>query len=176
MQNLIHGDCQEELLKLQPNSIDSCVTDPPYGIEFVGNKWDQKIPAKLVWQTIMGVLKPGAHLLAFSSPRTYHRCACEIEDAGFELIDQLQWLFGKGFPKGKKINQGVWEGFATRLKPAYEPIILAKKPMNQTVMKNLNQFGTGVLNIDACRIPPQKGEKHKNCKADKNWPVASKQL
>lgn len=146
---IIHGDCQEELLKLQPNSIDSCVTDPPYGISFLSKGWDYQVPTKLVWATIMGVLKPGAHILAFSSAKTYHRLTCEIEDAGFEVRDQLMWIYGEGFPKGPNFKNG----WGTTLKPAHEPIVLARKPLDGTVAKNVAKHGTGAINIDGSRLP-----------------------
>lgn len=149
---IIHGDCQQELLKLQPNSVDSCVTDPPYGISFLSKGWDYQVPKKLVWATIMGVLKPGAHILAFSSAKTYHRLTCEIEDAGFEVRDQLIWIYGEGFPKTHNLK-GDWDGWGTALKPAHEPIVLARKPLDGTVAKNVEKHGTGAINIDGSRLP-----------------------
>jgi site-specific DNA-methyltransferase (adenine-specific) len=99
----------------------------------------------------MRVLKPGGHMVVCGSPRTYHRLAAGLEDAGFEIRDCLQWLFGSGFPKSLNLH-GEWEGWGTALKPAYEPIVLARKPLAGTVAANVQQWGTGGLNIDACRI------------------------
>ena len=97
------------------------------------------------------VLKPGGHLLAFGGSRTYHRLVVAIEDAGFEIRDQLQWLYGQGFPKSHNLT-GEWEGWGTALKPAHEPIVLARKPLIGTVAANVERHGTGALNIDGCRI------------------------
>lgn len=187
--NLIFGDSFEKLKEITDNSIDSCPTDPPYGIRFMGKAWDGKdierryVEANTVverraktgmaaaagkynrsananaifqewtesWaREIYRVLKPGAYIACFASTRTYHRMACGIEDAGFEIRDQLAWTFGQGFPKSKNLGAGR----GTALKPAWEPICLARKPI---VVSNLEQnlalYGTGGLNIDACKIP-----------------------
>jgi site-specific DNA-methyltransferase (adenine-specific) len=102
-----------------------------------------------MWQAVIGVLKPGAHLLAFGGTRTYHRMVVNIEDAGFEIRDQLVWLYGSGLPKSKDLNDGM----GTALKPAMEPIVLARKPLSErNVTANVRKHGTGGLNIDACRI------------------------
>lgn len=197
------GDCIEILRTLASNSVDSIVTDPPYGFAFMGKKWDYEIPSVEMWKEALRVLKPGGHLLAFGGPRTYHRLACNIEDAGFEIRDQLQWLFGSGFPKSLDISKAIdkaagveretfevprnggpggksahigqisnerksgiglsslpatdaakqWSGWGTALKPANEPILLARKPLSEpTVAKNVLRWGTGGLNIDASRI------------------------
>ncbi len=123
------------------------------GRGFMGKQWDGTGVAFDVatWEAAYRVLKPGAHLVAFGAPRTYHRMACAIEDAGFEIRDCLQWLFGSGFPKSLNLH-GEWEGWGTALKPAYEPIVLARKPLTGTVAGNVAQWGTGGLNIDATRI------------------------
>ena len=144
---IICGDALTELAKLPADSIDSCVTDPPYGLKFMGKLWDHGIPGVPYWIEVLRVLKPGAHLLAFGGTRTHHRLMCAIEDAGFELRDTLGWLFGSGFPKS---HNGPWGG--TALKPAWEPIILARKPLIGTVAANVQSYGTGGLNIDGCRI------------------------
>lgn len=227
MINVIHGDCLVELPKLSENSIDSCVTDPPYHLTsivkrfgnagaapakgndafkrasagFMGKTWDGGDIAFRVetWSEVFRVLKPGAHLLAFSGTRTYHRMVCAIEDAGFEIRDQIGWLYGSGFPKSHNISKAIdrmngadrevigiagrsrkgggdicttgmtggeyyetkpsteeadnWSGWGTALKPAWEPIVLARKPLSEgTVARNVLEHGTGAINIDGCRI------------------------
>jgi len=155
--NLILGDCLEVMKSFPPSSIDALVTDPPYGFGFMGKKWDYDLPSIDIWKECLRVLKPGAHLLSFGGPRTYHRMACGVEDAGFEIRDQLQWLFGSGFPKSLSCG----EGRGTALKPANEPILLARKPLSEkTVKANLEKWGTGALNIDGCRIEYDGPVKH----------------
>jgi site-specific DNA-methyltransferase (adenine-specific) len=142
------------------DSADSIVTDPPYGLRFMGKKWDYDVPATDVWAECLRVLKPGGHLLAFAGTRTQHRMAVRIEDAGFEIRDMIAWVYGSGFPKSRNIagdmdesyNAAVWQGWGTALKPALEPITVARKPLVGTVAANVLQFGTGALNIDACRV------------------------
>jgi site-specific DNA-methyltransferase (adenine-specific) len=156
--NLILGDCLEKLKDLEDNSVDSIVTDPPYGISFMGSKWDYDVPSVSIWKECFRVLKPGGHILSFSSARTYHRMAINIEDAGFEIRDQIMWVYGSGFPKshnvGKKVSE--YEGWGTALKPAHEPIVLARKPLEKkTVADNVLEYGTGAINIDATRIPTE---------------------
>lgn len=179
-----HGDSREVIKTLADGSIDSCVTDPPYSLQtinkrfakvgrndktwsssgphqrtargFMNQKWDTGETAfnPEFWAEVYRVLKPGAHVVAFGGTRTYHRLACAIEDAGFEIRDQVGWLFGSGFPKshdvGKKLAE--WQGWGTALKPAWEPICLARKPLDGTVAANVMEHGTGALNIDASRI------------------------
>lgn len=142
-----HGDCLEVLRTLPDNSFDSIVTDPPYGLSFMGKKWDYDVPAVEVWAECLRVLKPGGHLLAFAGTRTQHRMAVRIEDAGFEIRDMIAWVYGSGFPKS---HNGEWGG--TALKPALEPITVARKPLVGTVEQNWREYGTGALNIDACRV------------------------
>jgi len=171
------GDSFEILKTLSADSVDACVTDPPYELTggkkgasgdaslnlnspagrsrattgFMNKKWDGTgiAHSPLFWGEVLRVMKPGAYLVAFAGTRTYHRMTCAIEDAGFEIRDQLAWVFGSGFPKS--MNMGAGRG--TALKPAWEPIVLARKPLGGTVESNLAAHGTGTLNIDDCRIP-----------------------
>jgi DNA modification methylase len=273
---LLNGDCLDKLKELENNSIDSIVTDPPYGLSFMGKKWDYDVPSVEIWQECLRVLKPGGHLLAFAGSRTYHRMAVRIEDAGFDIRDQIMWIYGSGFPKSHNISKqldkrggnnnltkevadalkearvsrgiskteadklfcdgttnyqwfegrkdGVrlpddetfqkicnewneldkyktiinsanrevvgkyegdagglggerlgskggditipatnvakdWEGWGTALKPAHEPIVMARKPIEGTVAENTLQYGVGGLNIDGTRIQMQDGDK-----------------
>jgi DNA modification methylase len=203
---IIIGDCLDQLALLDADSIDSCVTDPPYGLSFMGKKWDHDVPGVDVWREVYRVLKPGAFLLAFFGTRTYHRGVVNIEDAGFEIRDQVQWLYGSGFPKSHDVSKAVdkhlgaerevvstgtpvkrmipgadqnktgswikdngreyvptetaagsveaaqWEGWGTALKPANEPIVLARKPLIGTVAANVLAHGVGGLNVDGCRV------------------------
>lgn len=211
------GDCRTVLKTIADASIDAIVTDPPYELGFMGRDWDRSGVANdvSVWTECLRVLKPGGHLLAFSGSRTYHRMACAIEDAGFELRDQIMWLYGSGFPKSLDVSKAIdkalgaegtygapksaahagwidrgrmrgtdgeegwqrpwmadeaavdkaarkyeggsdaarqWQGWGTALKPAHEPICVARKPLVGTVAANVLEFGTGALNIDACRV------------------------
>ena len=196
MKILLHGDCLEQIKIFKENSIDSIVTDPPYGISFMGKKWDYDVPSVDVWKECLRVLKPGGHLLSFSGSRTYHRMAVRIEDAGFEIRDQIMWIYGSGFPKSHNIGKAVdklqgndredlgpnpngrpncedeqpttmggkykwsnvtkgqseWEGWGTALKPAHEPIVMARKPFKGSVAENVLEWGTGGINIDDSRI------------------------
>jgi DNA modification methylase len=150
---LLTGDCRQVLKALPDASVDASVTDPPYELGFMGKAWDSTGIATdpAVWSEVLRVLKPGAYLLAFGGTRTYHRLACAIEDAGFEIRDQVGWAFGSGFPKS---HNGEWGG--TALKPAWEPICMARKPLIGTVEANWRKHGTGALNIDGCRIGDSK--------------------
>jgi site-specific DNA-methyltransferase (adenine-specific) len=175
---LLPGDCLDVLAGLPENSVDSVVTDPPYHLTsivkrfggenaaeakvgktgayarasagFMGKKWDGGDIAFRVetWAAVLRVMKPGAHLLAFSGTRTYHRMVCAIEDAGFEIRDQIGFAFGSGFPK----SHSVGNGWGSALKPAWEPIVLARKPLTGTIASNVLRWGTGALNIDGCRV------------------------
>ena len=205
---LLKGDCRQQLVTLPDNSIDSIVTDPPYELGFMGKTWDSTGIAynTEVWQQCLRVLKPGGHLLAFGGSRTYHRLACAIEDAGFQIRDQIMWVYGSGFPKSLNISKAIdkaagaerevigertlygtaassnpvvgsmegvsgagatkqisvtapatdaakqWEGWGTALKPAHEPIVLARKPLDGTVANNVLTHGVGGINIDGCRV------------------------
>lgn len=145
MNNVLRADARS--IPLRDSSVDAIVTDPPYGLGFMGKEWDHGIPAAPFWIEALRVTKPGGHLLAFGGTRTFHRLACAIEDAGWEIRDCLSWLYGQGFPKS--LN-GPWGG--TALKPAWEPIVLARKPPEGTVAQNVQKWGTGGVNIDGCRL------------------------
>jgi DNA modification methylase len=148
---VVHGDCLAALRALPDASVDALVTDPPYGLSFMGKAWDRALPDPAVWAECLRVLRPGAHAVVFGAPRLYHRLAVQVEDAGFEIRDCLMWLFGSGFPKSLNLD-GERAGWGTALKPAYEPILLARKPLTGTVAANVLEHGVGGLNIDACRI------------------------
>jgi site-specific DNA-methyltransferase (adenine-specific) len=197
---ILLGDSLQVLADIEDNSIDSIVTDPPYGLAFMNKKWDYDVPSVGLWEEVLRVLKPGGHLLSFGGTRTYHRMVVNIEDAGFEIRDQIQWLYGSGFPKSHNLskamdkkagakrevvgytqgrsspihggNQSVgikdpitnpstdlakqWDGWGTALKPANEPIVLARKPLSEkTIVDNVLKWGTGGLNIDECRLEAQ---------------------
>lgn len=160
---LYEGDCLQTLRGLAENCVDSIVTDPPYGLAFMGKKWDYDVPSTEIWVECLRVLKPGGHLLAFAGTRTQHRMAVRIEDAGFEIRDMIAWLYGSGFPKSRNIandmqepgNAAAWAGWGTALKPALEPITLARKPLSGTVAGNVIAHGTGALNIGDCRVPAE---------------------
>jgi DNA modification methylase len=199
---LYHGDNREVLKQLPDNSIDSVVTDPPYELGFMGKKWDSTGIAYDVelWREVLRVLKPGGHLLAFSGSRTYHRMAIAIEDAGFDIRDQIMWIYGSGFPKSLDIGKALdkvagaertrvaykggiapghanygggqsvifdgtkvddiaitaeakqWQGWGTALKPAHEPIVMARKFVTATIAANVLEWGVGGLNIDGTRV------------------------
>lgn len=170
------GNCKELIKDLEDNSIDSIVTDPPYELGFMGKKWDNSGIAYDVelWTECLRVLKPGGHLLAFSGSRTYHRMAVAIEDSGFDIRDQIMWVYGSGFPKSHNIGKAIdkmqrdakeWNGWGTALKPAHEPICVARKPLIGTVAENVLKYGTGGINIDGCRILTAKwdAEKMQRC-------------
>lgn len=167
--SVIEGDCLELLAALNAASVDAIVCDPPYGIDFHGERWDGPTIRAAAARTgherltpgaayaafarawaaeCLRVLRPGAHLLAFGSPRTAHRLACGLEDAGLELRDTLLWLYGTGMPKSRRLSSGR----GTTLKPAYEPILLARRPPGASIARTIERHGTGALNIDACRI------------------------
>jgi DNA modification methylase len=108
---LLLGDCLDKLKELEDNSIDSIVSDPPYGLAFMGKKWDYDVPSQEIWEECIRVLKPGGHLLSFAGSRTYHRMAVRIEDAGFEIRDQIMWIYGSGFPKSHNIIKQLEKQF-----------------------------------------------------------------
>lgn len=128
---ILNMDCRHGLAMLPDNSVDAIVCDPPYGLSFMGKKWDYDVPSVDIWAECLRVLKPGGHLLAFAGTRTQHRMAVRIEDAGFEIRDMIAWVYGSGYPKHR-----------SSLKPALEPITMARKPAERATL----------LNIDACRV------------------------
>lgn len=222
LDTIINGDCLSVMKGFPDNSFDCVITDPPYGLAFMGKEWDSfratrqtknqfitNLGAGMRSQTrdelfnyqlwceqwaneLLRVMKPGAHLLAFGGTRTHHRMTCAIEDAGFEIRDCLMWVYGSGFPKSLDVSKAIdkaagherntaehkrvdreqwrfetatpslpaatpaaqqWDGWGTALKPAYEPIILARKPLSEpTVAANVLRWGTGGINVDGCRI------------------------
>jgi len=156
---LLQGNCLETLKTLDNASVDSIVTDPPYELGFMGKSWDSSGIAynQYLWAECLRVLKPGGHLLAFSGSRTYHRMVVAIEDSGFEIRDQIMWIYGSGFPKSLNLKD-EWEGWGTALKPAHEPIVVARKPLSGTVAANVLEWGTGALNIDGSRVGTGTGE------------------
>lgn len=163
MIKLHHGDSLDILKTMEDNSIDSICTDPPYGISLMSQKWDYQLPSIEIWKEAVRVLKPGGFMLAFSSSRTYHRMVCSVEDAGFEIRDQLSWIYSQAMPHGLNIGKALskkhpdiaekWNGFHSALKPCMEPIVLAMKPYDGTITDNILKYDVGGLNIDDCRIP-----------------------
>lgn len=165
---LFQGDMVEVLAKLPDNSVYSIVTDCPYGIAFMSRKWDYDVPSVEAFQQCLRVLKPGGHLLCFASTRTSHRITVNIEDAGFEIRDTIAWVYSSGMPKGQHIGKAIdkklgkdrksdlakqWEGWHSGLKPAFEPITVARKPFKGSLVANVMKHGVGGLNIDDCRVP-----------------------
>ena len=148
-----HGNNLHILPTIPDHTFDAIITDPPYELGFMGKQWDASGIAynATLWAECLRVLKPGGHLLAFGGTRTYHRMVCAIEDAGFEIRDSIHWIYGSGFPKSLNLHE-EWEGWGTALKPAHEPIVLARKPLIGTVIQNVLTYNTGALNIDGCRI------------------------
>lgn len=167
---LLHGDCIEVMGSMPDCSVDAVVTDPPYGLRFMGREWDGFSDAAAFqewcrrWAVeALRVLRPGGHLVAFGGTRTYHRLTAGLEDAGFEIRDTLAWLYGSGFPKSHNVSKALdragfeaesarWGGWGTALKPAFEPAVLARKPLAGTVAVTVLEHGTGAINIDACRV------------------------
>ena len=158
---ILTGDNRQTLKTIPDNSIDAVVTDSPYGIDFLGKEWDANTGALETYQECLRVLKPGGHILAFSAARTYHHLAVTLEQAGFEIRDQIMWIYSSGFPKsqdiGKQLDKknidNAWAGWGTALKPAHEPIAMARKPLKGSIRENCLKYGVGALNIDATRIP-----------------------
>ena len=143
---LYRGDCREVLPTI--TGAHSIVTDPPYGLGFMGCGWDHSVPGVEFWRLALRACVPGAHMLCFGGTRTFHRLAAAIEDAGWEIRDTIMWVYGSGFPKSLNIG----DGRGTALKPAWEPIIVARAPLDGTVANNARLHRAGALNIDACRI------------------------
>lgn len=150
------GNCREVLATMPPESIDAVITDPPYGLGFMGKAWDRGVPGAEFWSEMLRCAKPGTHLLAFGGTRTHHRMMCAIEDAGWDLRDTIMWVYGSGFPKSHNLP----DGRGTALKPAWEPIIMARKPLDGTVAANVDRYGTGALNIDNCRVGTETIKSH----------------
>lgn len=170
---VIEEDVSEVLSKFPEGYFDAVFCDPPYGISFMGEKWDHGVPDKEVWSEVMRVMKPGAHLMAFGGSRTFHRLTCAIEDAGLEIRDCIMWLHGEGMPKGASVGKVIakkaeseedrqasvlFNGYKTTLKPAYEPIVLAMKPVDKTFSSNALKYGVAGLNVDECMVPVDKGD------------------
>lgn len=207
MHELHHGNCLDILRTMPDASVDAVVTDPPYGLSFMGKRWDYDVPSVEIWEQCLRVLKPGGYLLAFAGTRTQHRMAVRIEDAGFEIRDMIAWMYGSGFPKSLNVSKGFdrqagilkpefkgftvagsshnpnisktiptqgyvppapvtdeakhWQGWGTALKPAMEPITMARKPFKGTVADNVQAYGTGAINIDGCRIGEEQIIQHR---------------
>jgi len=158
---LAEGDSFAVLPSLRPYSLDAVICDPPYGISFHAEAWDQMRDGEAferwtqAWTRLcLPLLKPGGHLLAFGAPRTFHRLVAGVEDAGFEIRDQLLWVHGQGVPKSRRLPCGL----GSSLKPAYEPILIARKPFRGATVANVGRYGTGALNIDAARVPRATGD------------------
>lgn len=195
---ILNGDVVDALKLFPDDHFHGVLTDPPYGLEFMGKDWDRVVPGVDVWREVLRVMRPGSYILAFGGTRTFHRLAINLEDAGFTLRDTLAWMYGSGFPKSmaidkaidkklgaarpvvgsKRTNVGIqggnfsagsataeidvtapgseeaaiWEGYGTAIKPAWEPVILAQKPLAGTFAENAMIWGVGGLAIDACRI------------------------
>jgi DNA modification methylase len=204
---VLEGDNLAQLKTMADNSVDSVVTDPPYGLKFMGKSWDHDVPTVEFWTEVYRVLKPGGYVLSFSGTRTYHRMTVAIEDAGFDIVDQISWLYGQGFPKSRNVAKDIdrilgaqrevvgrvkecgydktkaklgvethnvheydvlsadpitqeakrFHGYGTALKPAQEPICVARKPHKGSIAKNMLEHGVGALNIDACRVGTDGG-------------------
>lgn len=165
---IINSDCLKAMQDMPDGCVDAIVTDPPYGLAFMGAKWDsfngpngrQTTMAAFqesmtpIFEEMLRVAKSGAHLLCFGGTRTFHRLACSLEDAGWEIRDCIMWVYGSGFPKSMDVGKKLpdWQGWGTCLKPAWEPIIVARKPLDGTVAHNVMTYGTGAINIDGCRV------------------------
>jgi len=153
---IINSECLDFMKILAPNSVDTIITDPPYGLKFMGKKWDYDVPSVEIWKECLRVLKPGGTALIFAGSRTQHRMACNVEDAGFILKDCIMWLYGSGFPKALDIGKNTdesWNGWKSHgLKPAYEPILVAIKPNDGNYVQNALKWSVSGLNIDGGRI------------------------
>lgn len=170
---VLHHGNSLDILKLYPdNHFDSIVTDPPYGLKFMARKWDYDVPSQEIWEECLRVLKPGGFLLAFAGTRTQHRMAVRIEDAGFEIRDLIAWVYGSGFPKSMDLAKASGDedlqGWGTALKPALEPITIARKPFKGTLIANVDLHGTGGMNIDGCRIHKTEPSRDRTGEASKD--------
>ena len=152
---IINSECLAHMRTMDEFSVDFIITDCPYGLKFMGKKWDYELPSIDIWKETLRICKPGAMMAVFGGSRTHHRLMCSIEDAGWEVRDVIMWIYGSGFPKshnfGKKIG-GEWEGYGTALKPSYEPIILCMAPLDGTFAQNAEKWGVGGINVDPGRI------------------------
>ncbi len=158
MIDLRHGDCLEVMPTLDAESIDACVCDPPYGIAFMGRKWDSPDNIAFrpeMWAEVWRVLKPGAHLVAFGGDRTYHRMACAIEDAGLQIRHTIMYCYGSGFPKSHNLD-GIWKGWGTSLKPAHEPIVWAQKPLKVIPDRGILSHTTALIEALLWSIAPAR--------------------
>lgn len=222
---ILEGNCLEVMREIPDNSIDAVITDPPYGLSFMGKKWDYDVPSVEIWSECLRVLKPGGYLLAFAGTRTQHRMAVRIEDAGFEIRDMIAWIYGSGFPKSLNIGKAVdkiqgnerevmgkmpkgyaglkrnanltddnwkgiteedtglevtkgtseWEGWGTALKPALEPITVARKPLSEkTVALNCLKWGVGGIDIDGCRVETNPDVDDPRLGGKGNWHIKRK--
>lgn len=154
-----NGDVIEVLERASDNQFDGVLTDPPYGIDFMDRDWDQGVPGESCWREVRRVLKPGGYLLSFGGTRKWHRLAVAIEDAGFEIVDTIMWLYGSGFPSGYTVSRGLegeqaerFEGYKTKLKPGWEPVIVAMNPRDGTYANNVEKHGIAGYNVGGCRI------------------------
>lgn len=141
---VVSGDCLDILKLYEENSIDACITDPPYGMSIAGESWDGDVPTVEIWSEVLRTLKPGAFCLSFCSPELYHRMATRVEDAGFRILDQIMWMTTTKMPKNN------------RLKPAHEPIVVAQKPFTGTIEANFQEWGTGKIDTETTRVPWEK--------------------
>lgn len=152
---IMKGDCLEVMKVFPENSIDFIVCDPPYGLHFMGKKWDSAVPNIEIWQEALRVCKPGSMLAAFGGSRTHHHLMIALEKAGWEVRDVIMFLYGQGFPKshnfGRKLDE-KWHPYGTALKPAYEPIIICMKPLDGTFAQNAEKWGVAGINIDDSRV------------------------
>lgn len=155
---LIRDDCIRAMRSLPKNRFDAVVTDPPYGLSFMGKNWDKGVPNFIFWKACLEVAKPGANFLAFGGTRLFHRLSLNIERAGWNLRDVLAWIYGSGFPKAHSIPTPGFDGFGTALKPSWEPIVWSMKELDGTYEENSLLHGVAGLNIDQCRVGTEEME------------------
>lgn len=158
---------------LEPNSVHAVITDPPYGLHVMGNDWDKILPPQEVWDATFKVLRPGGFCAAFGHTRLFHQLGLQLEKAGYIIKDCLCWVYASGFPRsidvGNKEGLEQWKGSGTVLKPAWEPIVLAQKPVEGTYADNIRKWQVGVLNIDDCRIPYESEKDKKSLESFVNF-------